>query len=66
MTDKDATPKTAGDADTSVSPMEPEFRRSMIDDAGNEGWALRWDTSALRKVNLARRMRDLREGSNER
>jgi hypothetical protein len=30
-----------------------------------QGWALQWDASALRKANLARRMRTLREGSGE-
>ncbi len=28
-----------------------------------EGWALQWDTSALRRANLARQMRELREAS---
>ncbi|MBE0636473.1 hypothetical protein IH601_10800 [Candidatus Bipolaricaulota bacterium] len=28
---------------------------------GSEGWALQWDTTALRKANLARKMRDLRQ-----
>jgi len=26
-----------------------------------KGWALRWDTTALRKVNMARKMRSLRQ-----
>jgi hypothetical protein len=29
---------------------------------GSAGWALQWDTTALRKANLARKMRDLRQG----
>ena len=29
------------------------------------GWALQWDTTALRKTNLARKMRHLRQSSSD-
>jgi 2-isopropylmalate synthase len=40
-------------------------RPSHREEGEIEGWALQWDSSALRKTTLARTMRQLREGSTE-
>ena len=51
-------PKTASGTDKQVDPSfheAPEIR----------GWALQWDTTALRKTSLARKMRHLRTSSSD-
>jgi len=51
-------PKTTGDTTRRADPSyheAPEIR----------GWALQWDTTALRKINLARKMRHLRRSSSD-
>jgi len=48
-------------AHTEVSPIQWRDEAPEV-----EGWALQWDTTALRKTNLARQMRELREASGNR
>jgi hypothetical protein len=49
-------PASSGEAGTDRSCYEaPEIR----------GWALQWDTTALRKMNMARKMRQLRQSTSD-
>lgn len=55
-------PSDGGDGQTAARMESPPVR--WRDEAPeSEGWALQWDTTALRRANLARQMRELREAS---
>ncbi|GEM_PF-2732576 len=40
--------------------VEMPSEQASCEDVEIKGWALKWDTMALRKVNMARKMRGLR------
>ena len=55
--DQDARPASTN---VDLEGDSPQYARR-----GSAGWALQWDTTALRKANLARKMRDLRQASTD-
>jgi len=60
--------KVRSDPDTEQALTGPEtpVDSSYQETEEIEGWALQWDTSALRRANLARKMRNLRRTSSNR
>jgi len=66
MNDQDAKGQEAEDAEKAQHRIETLISPSRREATEIEGWALQWDTYALRKASLARRMRDLRESSDDR
>lgn len=59
---KQTTIRTEMENDT-ASPGEAGTDRSHYEAPEIRGWALQWDTTALRKAKLARTMRHLRQSS---
>ncbi len=59
--------KTPSGQDAEWTPARTETPSDPWDDEGTEieGWALQWDSTALRKASLARKMRRLRQPSTE-
>ena len=66
MNDRDAKEQEAQDVEKPQEHIETLIGPSRREQTEIEGWALQWDTYALRKVSLARRMRDMRKPSDER
>jgi len=51
------------DTKTAAASKETQADPSYYDAEEIKGWALQWDTTELRKTNLARKMRHLRQPS---
>jgi hypothetical protein len=52
-----------GDAEQAPAHTEPRIDPWDYEAEEIEGWALQWDTTALRKASLARTMRHLQQSS---
>jgi len=63
MNERDGTGPSDGDRGNARTQMRAPSVQWRDETADSGGWALRWDATALRKVNLARQMRELREAS---
>jgi len=65
MNERGNGPQASGEGERVLAFTEMPTDGSAIDAEEIRGWALQWDTVALRKANLARRMRFLRNAGVE-
>lgn len=63
MNEQNEKPLSEGEAEQVPTLMETRIDPSCHEAPEIEGWALQWDTFALRKLNLAREMQHLRHAS---
>lgn len=66
MNEQDEKARTDQDAGPASDHPGSHFGPSYREATEIEGWALQWDTTALRKMTLAKRMRSLRQASGDR
>jgi hypothetical protein len=59
------TERVPSQPDTKAAALEPQEQADSSYYGADEikGWALQWDTTELRKTNLARKMQHLRQSS---
>jgi len=65
MNERGETPRTDPSSEPTTAFAEMPTDRSAIDAEEIRGWALQWDTAALRRANLARTMRALSEAGGD-
>ena len=63
MNDQHENAPSGSDAQTGAAASVQQADASAHEAPEIRGWALQWDTTELRKANLARRMRQLRQSS---
>ena len=63
MNEQTGNPPCEGDADQIPARTDKQIDPSHHEAAEIEGWALQWDTTALRKASLAKKMRQLRQAA---
>ena len=66
MNERNEKPPSEGEAKQAPPLTETQADPSHHEAAEIEGWALQWDASALKKVNMARKMRELRQSPTDR
>jgi len=65
MNEQDEKARPDQDAGPASDRPESHFGPSYREGTEIEGWALQWDTTALRRMALARKMRSLRRASGD-
>ena len=65
MNEQDEKHPSQGKIEETLPRVETPIDRWHFEAPEIEGWALQWDTTALRKANLARKMRGLRQSSGD-
>ena len=65
MNEQDETARSALDAKQALARADMQDDPSYYEAPEIQGWALQWDTTTLRRANLARKMRSLRKASRD-